>query len=259
MKNTFEHIKDDEEKQFVRVVTEYAKRADQQNRPFFTHFYNKDWMQSVLSQYVAKNAYLNYVSFGGYKEAERQILAISPYPLEDTDYLIGALNIEVRTGIGKALSHRDYLGAIMGLGIERNTIGDIILHDQGAYVFIENNMIPYIRSQLVSIGKYQKLNIEEIQLTDIAIEKPKTKEIETTVSALRMDAVCAAAFGVSRSECVKLMQGDKARCNGLVKGASEVVHEGDVLTLRGYGKAKLMAVNGRTKKERIHITIEKYI
>ncbi|MBQ1274067.1 MAG: YlmH/Sll1252 family protein [Cellulosilyticum sp.] len=259
MKNLFEHIKGIEERQFVKTVLEYSKKAEQQNRPFFTHFHNKDWMQSLLTQYVAQNAYLSYGFFGGYEDAERQILAISPYELTDTEYLLGILNIEVKTGIGKTLSHRDYLGAIMGLGIDRNTIGDIILHTSGAYVFLEMSMIPYIRSQLVSIGKYQKIQIDEVDLSDVYIEKPKVKMIESTVSALRMDAVCAVAFGMSRNECAKLIQGDKARCNGLMAQTTSIVKEGDVLTLRGFGKAKLKSINGQTKKDRTHITIEKYI
>lgn len=259
MKTTFEHIKGIEEKKFIKTVLEYSKRAERQNRPFFTHFYNKDWMQSLLVQYVAQSAYLSYGFFGGYEDAERQILAISPYELEDAEYFIGILNIEVKTGIGKTLSHRDYLGAIMGLGIDRNTIGDIILHTSGAYVFVEMSMIPYIRSQLISIGKYQKIQINEIDLSNVCIEKPKVKVIENTVSALRMDTVCAAAFGLSRSECAKLIQGDKARCNGLLAHVSSLVKEGDVLTLRGFGKAKLKSINGQTKKDRTHITIEKYI
>lgn len=259
MKNTLNHIKGIEEKQFVKTVIEYSIRAEQQNRPLFTHFYNIDWMQSLLTQYVSQNACLFYGFFGGYEDAERKILAVSPYIIEETEYLIGILNIEVKTGIGKALSHRDYLGAIMGLGIERDTIGDIILHSSGAYVFVETNMIPYIRSQLNSIGRYQKIQIEEIRLEDMQIEKPKIKLIESTVSTLRMDAVCASAFQISRSQCVKLIQGDKVRCNGLVVGPSDFIKEGDSITLRGYGKAYLKSVNGRTKKDRVHITIEKYL
>ena len=259
MKSTFEHIKDIEERQFVKTIVEYSIRAEQQNRPFFTHFHNKDWMQSLLTKYVAQSTYLSYGFFGGYENAERQILAVSPYTLDDAEYLIGILKIEVKTGMGKALTHRDYLGAIMGLGIERNTVGDIILNESGAYVFVEMSMIPYIRSQLISIGKYQKIQIDEIELKDVHIEKPKIKVIETTVSALRMDTVCANAFGISRSECAKLIQGDKARCNGLMAHVSDLVKEGDVVTLRGYGKAQIKSINGRTKKDRMHITIEKYI
>ena len=259
MKSELTHINDIEEKKFVKLVMDYTKRADTQNRPFFTYFYNRDWMQSLINQYVCQDAYLNYEFYGGYEEAERQVLGISPYALKREDYDIGVLDIQVKTGIGKVLSHRDYLGALLGIGIQRHTIGDIILHASGAYVFVLRSMMPYIRSELLSIGRYQKINIEETALEEICLEKPKVKVIETTVSALRMDAICAVAFGMSRSASAKLIEADKARCNGLLVGVSARIKEGDTITLRGFGKAKIASVNGVTKKERMHITIEKYI
>lgn len=259
MSGVYDYIKGNEEKQFVKTIMDYAQRANKQNRPFFTDFYNRDWMNSILSQYVPRESYVDYAFFGGYEEAERQILAVTPYEISHEDFEVGALQIEVKTGLGKELSHRDYLGAILGLGIERNMIGDIVCYKSGAYVIVLTSMIPYIRSQLFSIGRYQKVIVEEISLNDLQIEKPKTKEISTTVSALRMDAVTAAAFGLSRGECTKLIQGEKARRNGLSVTASELLKEGDTITLRGYGKVRLKAINGYTKKERLHITIEKYV
>ena len=259
MARTYDYIKNIEEKQFVKMVTDYAYRANKQNRPFFTAFYNKDWMESLLSQYCSKESYIDYTYFGGYEGAERQKLAVTPYELNHEDFEIGALNIEVKTGLGKALSHRDYLGAILSLGIERDRIGDIIPHESGAYVIICAGMMPYIRSQLSTIGRYQKIEVEEISLDQLMAIKPETKEIHTTVSALRMDAVTAAAFGLSRSECAKLIQGEKAKRNGLTVSVGQLLSEGDTITLRGYGKAKLKGINGYPKKERIHITIEKYV
>lgn len=259
MNRTYDYIKGIEERQFVRTIADYVYRADKQNRPFFTDFYNRDWMESILSQYCPKESYINYTFFGGYEGAERQRLAVTPYELNPEDFDIGALNIEVKTGPSKGLSHRDYLGAILGLGLERDRIGDIIPHTQGAYVLVCTSMVSYIRSQLLTIGRYQKVVVEEMPLSHLTVIKPNTKEINTTVSALRMDAVAAAAFGLSRSECTKIIQGEKARRNGLSVSSSDLLSEGDTITLRGYGKAKLKAINGYTKKERLHITIEKYV
>lgn len=259
MNSRYDYIKGIEEKQFVKTIIDYVHRADQQNRMFLTDFYNKDWMESLLDRYVPKKAYINYTFFGGYEGAERQRLAISPYEMSNEAFEIGVLRIEVKTGLGKDLSHRDYLGAILALGIERNIIGDIILTEWGAYIILSESMIPYLRSQLISIGRYQKIVIEQINLSEIQVEKPKTKQVKATVSALRIDAVGAVMFGLSRSECARLIQGDKARRNGLIVTTSDLIEEGDTLTLRGYGKAKLVAIDGYTKKDRLHITIEKYI
>ena len=259
MNRTYDYIKGIEEKQFIKTITDYTYRANKQNRPFFTTFYNKEWMEHVLSQYGSKEAYIQYTFFGGYEGAERQKLAVTPYELNHEEFEIGALNIEVKTGLGKGLSHRDYLGAILALGIERDRIGDIIPHETGAFVLVDEYMIPYLRSQMLTIGRYQKVCVEEMPLSHLTAIKPNTKEWNTTVSALRMDAVAAAAFGLSRSECAKLIQGEKARRNGMSVSSSDLLKEGDTITLRGYGKARLKAINGYTKKERLHITIEKYV
>ena len=252
-------IKDEGERQFVKMVAMYLEKADTQYRPFFTDFYNFDWMQSMMQHYFSGLYEDSYHFFGGYEGAERQILCVCPYPLEAQDYDISVLKIEVKTGIGKALSHRDFLGAILGLGIDRKQIGDIVVRPFGAYVILQKTMVDYVIGQLLAIGRYQKIEITEIPFEAIEVDKPKTKVITSTVSSLRVDAVAAVCFGMSRSECVKLIQGEKLRCNGLIAGSSDPVKQGDTLTLRGYGKAKLVSINGQTKKDRLHITIEKYV
>jgi len=259
MKNTYQFIKDESERQFVKTVAMYMEKADLQYRPFFTDFYNIDWMRSMMSQYLLGYRENLYTFFGGYEQAERQIMCICPYSIETSDYDICALKLTVKTGIGRALSHRDYLGAILGLGIDRKQIGDIIVKPFGAYVIVSKSMADYISSQLLNIGRYQKIEISMVPFETLEIDAPQIKEINQTVSSLRMDAVAACSFGISRSECAKLILGEKLRCNGSIVSASDPVKEGDVLTMRGYGKAKLVAINGQTKKERIHITIEKYV
>lgn len=259
MKNTYQFIKDESERQFVKTVAMYMDKAELQYRPFFTDFYNIDWMKSMMVQYLQGYHEDLYTFFGGYEGAERQVMCICPYEIERSDYEIVALKLEVKTGIGRALSHRDFLGAILGLGIDRKQIGDIIVKPFGAYVILSRSMADYVSSQLLSIGRYQKIEISQVAFEKLEIDAPQVKVINQTVSSLRMDAVAACSFGMSRSECAKLIQGEKLRCNGSIVGVSDLIKEGDVLTMRGYGKAKFVAINGQTKKERIHITIERYV
>lgn len=259
MRQKIQGIKDENEKQFVKIVSDYFIKADAQYRPFLTDFYNIDWMQSMMKRYFHEYSPDLYTFYGGYEGAERQVMCVCPFALPKEAYEISVLQLKVKTGIGKPLTHRDYLGAVLGLGIDRKLVGDIVLNPEGAYIIVNSGMTAYIRSQLLSIGRYQKLEIEEIPLGHLQVEKPKTKEIRSTVSSLRADAVAAVCFGISRSECAKLIQGEKVKRNGVAASLSESVSVGDVFSVRGYGKAKLVAVNGQTKKERLHITIEKYI
>lgn len=252
-------VSDPHEKLFIKTINEYIHKADLQNRPFFTDFYNKSWMVQTLEKYIGKGQLVHCQFFGGHEEAERQILGFCPYAITESDLPIGCLQIFVKTGIGKPLCHRDFLGALLGLGIERDAIGDLILKPFGAYVIMKKNMMDYVRISLTGIGRYQNIEVEEVGFESLEIEEPKIKTLSVTVASLRLDAILAAGFGISRSNAVKLIQADKAKCNGMSVTASYILKEGDSVTLRGYGKIKIGPMGGLTKKDRLRIMIEKYI
>lgn len=252
-------ITNEEEKRFLKTVVEYSDRSFTQNRELYTDFYNSDWMKEVINRYIGFNNMHNYIFIGGYEGAERQVLGFVCDVNNVYSNPVGAVKVIVKTGIGKSLSHRDFLGAILNLGIERTKIGDIIIKPFGAYIVLDKDIGEFIRWNLTQIGKYSNIEVEQIELGDLEIEKPLVKEIQGTVPALRADTVFSIAFGISRTTASKLLQNDKGRCNGIPVSSSSILKEGDVGTLRGYGKMRLKSVNGMTKKDRVHISIEKYI
>lgn len=252
------NIADQDEKHFLKMVIEYNEKASRQYRMLSTPFYNRDWMEEVLNRYHFLTQLESYTFLGGYEYAERQVLAFG-YEETYMECPIRALKITVKTGIGKPLSHRDFLGALLGLGIKRETIGDIIPTDFGAYVIVQEEMSDFIGTYLTGIGRYQKITVEEITFEEMQIESPKTKAVTGTVPSLRVDAIFALAFGVSRSEVVKLLEQERGKVNGMSVRGSQLMKVGDTGTLRGYGKMRLSAINGYTKKERMHLTIEKFI
>lgn len=259
MKKLLHDIKDPEEKLFIKTILEYAQKRDRQHQAFFTDFYNTEWIHQVINKHVGFHSLANYELFGGYANAERQVLGLLPKDDENPLFPIGCLKITVKTGIGKSLSHRDFLGSVLGLGIERSTIGDIIIKPFGAYLIIQKKMIDFILISLSNIGKYHHIEMEEVPFTELEIEEPKVKEILTTVASLRIDVVAAAGFGISRTTCSKLILGDKVKCNGVCVPPHYILKEEDMISLRGYGKIKFKRINGLTKKDRVHICIEKYI
>ncbi len=259
MKLSLNHINDADEKRFVKMMLEYSKRSEQQFRPIFTDFYNKEWLLSMIDRYIEESTKQMCYFYGGFEEAERQVLGIAPYEIQEEDFPIMALELKVKTGIGKALTHRDYLGALLGLGIERETIGDIVIKPFGAYIIANESMVSYINSNLLSIGKYQNIEHQVIPFSQLQINPPQIKSYETTVASLRLDVIVAAGFGLSRGVCTKLIQADRVKCNGVTSTNKQLIKEGDHITVRGYGKIKLKQISGLTKKDRIHITIEKYV
>ncbi|MEG0388099.1 MAG: YlmH/Sll1252 family protein, partial [Niameybacter sp.] len=124
------NIADQDEKHFLKMVTEYNEKSSSQYRMLATAFYNRDWMEEVLQRHGLWAQLEAYTFLGGHSYAERQVLAFG-YEASYMDCPIVALKVTVKTGIGKPLGHRDFLGALLGLGIKRETIGDIISTDFG--------------------------------------------------------------------------------------------------------------------------------
>lgn len=259
MTSTLNHINDIDEKRFVKMILEYSKRAEHQYRPLFTDFYDREWLNHILGCYVDESTRQMCYFYGGFETAERQMIGVSPYHLENEDFPMSVLQVNVKVGMGKPLTHRDYLGALLGLGIERDTIGDIVIKPFGAYIIANDSMISYISSQLLSIGRYQNIELQVIPFSQMVIDPPQVKIYETTVASLRLDVIVAAAFGLSRGLSTKLLQSEKVKCNGIIGNHKQLIKEGDRITVRGHGKIKLKQINGVTKKDRLHITIEKYI
>ncbi|MGL4739124.1 MAG: YlmH/Sll1252 family protein [Cellulosilyticaceae bacterium] len=254
----WEKIQQPEEKQFLKMLSDHEYRFEMQRRSLFTDFYQIGWMKDVLCRYLGHEQLPGLVFIGGYEEAERTVAGfVDEYGLDEEP--IRALRIDVRTGLGKPLSHRDYLGALLGLGIERSKVGDLIIDEDGAYMIVKPPLDDFIQWNLTGIGRYQQLTITPVSCDEIKVSQPQIKAIRGTVASLRADSVFALAFGVSRSTVVKLLQNEKGLRFGSTVTANTLLKEGDVCVLRGYGKFRLGQISGLTKKDRLSIEIEKYV
>lgn len=252
MKINWENIKNEEEKLFLKLISDYIQKSSIGYREFFTDFYEVQWVNGVLSKYTN-----NYTLIGGYPHANRAIVCITPFTLSKINP-IKVLKIEVKTGFGKELTHRDFLGSILSLGIEKAKLGDIIITSFGAYVFCKADIAEYIQFNLIKIARFTKIEISIVSKNDIEIEAPKFEEIKTTVASLRVDVILCSIFNISRSECSKLIKAERAKLNGHVINSSYIAKEGDTLTLRGYGKMQLDEIAGLSKKKKIYIKVKKF-
>ncbi len=196
--------------------------------------------------------------FGGYDEAERCMFTARPEYLEtDKNNIISVLEITGRDI--ETLSHRDYLGSLMGLGITRDNIGDILPDGNKCIIFVRPAMADYIINNLSKVGRHG-ISIKKNALSDAVIPKKKTQFIRGTVSGLRLDAVVAEAYNMSRSKAAELIRAEKVNLNfSPAKSVSESVNEGDIISVRSLGRFKLTEICGITAKGRHSIIIEKYI
>lgn len=158
-----------------------------------------------------------------------------------------------------ALTHRDYLGALTGLGIRREIIGDILVRNDGADIIIIKDMGSFLLSAFEKAGR-ANLNCELLPLRELTVPKESKEEFSETVASLRLDNLTAAAFSSSRSDATEAILRGIVFVNGVAcQKPDAAVREGDKLVLRGKGKVVLKKVGKVTKKGRIFITLERYL
>ena len=201
-------------------------------------------------------------AFGGHAEAERRMLVYLPEYLEEA-WLFSEESpvrcIRATFFSGDELSHRDFLGALMGAGIGRETVGDICIGSGSCDFFVTEDIAPYVLQNLCSAGR-TKLSVTAVSLTEAQVPEPETKEIRDTVASLRLDSIVSSGFRIGRSLAAQHIAAGKVAINGLpCEKADKLVSEGAKISVRGLGKIFLRSVGGQTKKGRISITIDRYI
>lgn len=196
--------------------------------------------------------------FGGYEEAERTIALFLPdYAEEDAAPL--TVIRAAAPAAGRRLTHRDYLGSLTGLGIRREMIGDILVNDSGADIIVLEEIRDFLLYHYDKAGR-TSLSLEALSLDQLRVPHLPTAELKDTVASLRLDNVIACAFSLSRAKAAEAVRAGLVFVNSMqAEKVDSPVKEGDKLVLRGKGKAYLKEVGGKTRKDRIFITIQKYL
>lgn len=201
--------------------------------------------------------------YGGYDDAERRMLVCIPrdIPMSDKEAVDGLLSVlRVRLpAISRELSHRDYLGSLLGLGIERRLTGDILVRPDGADIIIVPSIGEFLKNELHRIGPVE-VKTEEVPVCSLIVPEERAEYIKDSVSSVRLDSVVSSAFRLSRGRAAEairrgLVSVDHAEC---IK-PDAAVHEGSSIVLKGKGKAVLEETGGESRKGRIRIVIKRFI
>lgn len=196
--------------------------------------------------------------YGGYAEAERVILMNLPdYAFLQDQNPLTVIRAEKAPG-AKPLTHRDYLGSLLGLGIKRERIGDILVREDGADIIVLSEIADFILTHYGKAGCVS-LNLTQRPIDDLIVPKAERKPVKDTVASLRLDNIIASAFGLSRGKAAEAIGRGLVFVNHVETTKPDfLLKEGDNLTLRGKGKACLTEVGGKSRKDRLYITLEKY-
>lgn len=248
----------DEELLKKRLI-ELSRIAYDKNIVCFSDFLNLN-EQNILHMIPINSLNSKYEIYGGYELAERQMVAFIPDALcYDYKYPIAMLKIApINRRFAEELTHRDYLGALLNLGIERTKVGDIVVEENCAYVFIHSTLAEFVTENLTRI-KHTTISVRVQEPKDINYT-PKFEEKKGTVSSLRLDSILSVGFPLSRSKIVPLIEGGLVFIDGkLVTNNGHPVKEGNIISVRKLGRIRFDKALGTTKKGRIHIQISKYI
>jgi len=226
----------------------------------FTDFLDP-YQISLCMPILSRIEKIGYITNGIVSGAERQIIILYPEYMnnpDENDIPINALRINGdfrKTDI----SHRDVLGAILGLGIKREKIGDIYTYEGYAYIISFKEICDYILYYLDKISKY-KVEVEKVSLRDIASLEDNYKLIYSTVPSLRLDVILSVGFEESRSSITKRINNDRVKVNWKpVNQISYFLNPGDIISFKGMGRIQLMELNGKSKKDRFKIIIKRFL
>ncbi len=245
-----------ENSEFLKRIDDLSDRADRRGVLTKTAFLTAA-EQAQLRQYYRGDRLL---LSGGQPDCERQIAFFLPAYLEpdelDLSEHIRAVRIEAHFGVP---GHRDYLGAILGLGVRREALGDLRIFDATAYVFCLPAVQTLLLDELNKVGRFG-VTVTDVALSGVPAPIIRVKTHTCTVKSLRLDAVAAAIFGMSRTSAADMVCMGAAKLNDLPCERTDApIKEGDVISLRGHGKGRLNSIGAHSKKDRIFIETELYI
>lgn len=197
--------------------------------------------------------------WGGYPQAERQRVALSrpDIPLDESQVELAALDIAGNFLFDPA-THRDFLGSILGTGITRDKVGDIIvLGERGAQAIVVPEMVEFLTSSLTQVRSVA-VKTQQIEFSELKIRPPTKKEMTTVEASMRLDAIASAGFGMSRSKMADAITGKDVRVNWKeITQSSYNVKEGDLIAVRGKGRLEIGEVSV-TKKQRYRVNLVRY-
>ncbi|MBQ9983448.1 MAG: hypothetical protein IJP29_02555 [Lachnospiraceae bacterium] len=241
-------------------LTDLAKRAYSQNVYTYSNFLSPTEL-AMFEDIRSEVSYIHTEAYGGNELCERQIIRFGS---EDElgyagDFPIRVVHVTpLLKKFSDDLNHRDFLGALMHLGIDRDTLGDILIKNNTAYIFCLDRIASYICNELTKV-KHTNVTCE-ITAMDIPALTPTLIDMEFPVASLRLDGILASLLKCSRKEALSFFEEKRVTLNGRTTGRNSItLKDGDVFSVRGHGKFIFDHAGGNTRKGKIYVHIRRYV
>ncbi|SJZ30635.1 YlmH family RNA-binding protein [Selenihalanaerobacter shriftii] len=253
------HVEDEEEELTIASTLDKVELALKRHEPTFTNFLNP-YQRSLLNPILDQIYDLKYREYGKFKQAERKRIGLMPdyYMLELVEEPLAVLEIKGNFKF-ESVSHRDFLGAILGTGIKREMVGDLVIGSNKCQAIVAEEIKEYLTLQLDKVHRVP-VDIEEISQERLEVAPERIKKIKSTVASLRLDSVASSGFTTSRSKMAKEIKAGNVKLNWKVENDSaKIVDIDDIISIRGRGRVEIDKRLGKSRKGRIKLVLKRYI
>ncbi len=251
-----EHIKDKEQHLVLRRAIDKLEKVVDNHSIEYTDFLDP-YQRKLCYSFINRFREVSFFEEGGLESSERKSIVIYPSYLDksDIEIPIRALRIDGSFKF-KELSHRDYLGALMNLGIKREKIGDILIHKTYGNIIILKELTDYIKYNLKMINK-EPVTVTEADILKLVEVEEEYIEKNITISSFRLDVLISAICNLSREKSSSLIKSGYVKVNWqTIDISSKEIYEDDLISIRGFGRIRIANNMGKTKKDRNKVTVK---
>ncbi|ANU27906.1 RNA-binding protein [Planococcus versutus] len=254
MEEIFQHFRK-EEQQFIEQVSNWLREVEDRYSPKLTDFL--DPRQRFIVEAVIGSSDVKWITSGLFKDAERQRVLLYPsyFEPQQEDFNITVFELKYPSKF-VSLRHPDILGSLMSLGLDRSKFGDIRIDHERVQLAVMKEVSPYMQSNFITAAKVKVQLTEVTNVADMIETTEEWIEETYTVSSMRLDTVMSSVYNISRQKASALIHGGKVKVNWTSQEQpSFELHESDMISSRGFGRVRLIMIEGRTKKDKIRLQI----
>lgn len=254
-----------DERLIIAKLDDKIRFCKTKNKIINTEFLNM-YEKKIIIQRLQELKITNYILFGGYDDSEMQLLILYPEKFDlnmvnkNLNNIIKIIEVKLPNELIGEYEHRDYLSAVMRIGLVRERIGDIIVFEDSAYIIVLTENAEYIKQSLLEMTRFKKSKINIIDFDQIKVKEKEFEKIDIIVSSMRLDNFVSEIGNISRSKTDELIKSEKVFINSKAENkGSKLISIGDILIIRGKGKFIVFKENGSNKNGKIKVEIKKYI
>ena len=257
--------KNKDDKILLAQILDKIELCENKNKIEYTDFLDMA-QRELVQKFINKIKLENYISYGGFDKAERKIFVIYPEKFKgeivrkNLNNIVQIIRIQLPDDLKGKYTHRDYLGAVIKLGVKREKVGDIIVDNNGADIIINKDISKFLQQNLGELTRFSKSTITVENIEDLRPVNIKKQELEIIVSSLRLDNVISELARCSRNKALDIINMERVFINFQNETKkTKQIKVGDMVTIRGKGRFYIKEIVGQTKSGRTVIKIEKFI